>query len=458
MSEKIYGWLLRLYPSQFRQAHGDEALQLFRDRARHETGFFRRLRLWFDLLADLAVSLSREYGYERAVLISASAYQRSDGVPFFFQLAGQLPHPGALFSGAALSLSALAAVWLLLGHGGNYTTAASSGQWFGDSSSSRQPYFQQNEGDLSGRKNNAAIVDRHLAVAERKRIVDAVVANLKAHYVDRDVAKRMADALLAHEQRGDDDAVLGDAFANLLTAQMRDVSHDMHLEMVYSESPLPNQPSEPTGEERARYRTRMERENCTFEKVATLPYNIGYLKLDSFPDTSVCQPMAVAAMASLNHVDAVIFDLRDNTGGYPNMVLFMASYLFDHPEYMYNPRENISPRSWTSSPVPGNSLADKPVYILTSSSTWSGAEQFCYDLKMLKRATLVGETTRGGAHAGTWYRIDDHYGMGIPETRPINPFSDKDWEGVGVVPDLKVEAATALRTAEQLATKQLRKN
>jgi hypothetical protein len=457
MSEKIYRWLLRLYPSQFRQAHGHEALQLFRDRACHEKGFFPRLRLWLDLLADLAVSLPREYGYDRAVLVSASVYQRSDGIPFFFQLGGELPRPGALFSGAALSLTALAIVWLLLGHGGNYAAAASSGQWLGDSHSSGQQFWQPKESDVTGPRNNTAIVDPNLAAAERKRIVDAAVANLKAHYVDRDVAVQMADALLAHEQRGDDDGVLGNAFADLLTAQMRDVSHDMHLEMVYSEPPLPNQPSEPTAEELLRYRTAMVQNNCTFEKVAILPHNIGYLKLNSFPDTSVCQPMAVAAMACLNHVDAVIFDLRDNAGGNPNMVSFVASYLFDHPEYMYNPRENISLRSWTSSPVPGNSLADKPVYILTSSSTWSGAEQFCYDLKMLKRATLVGQTTRGGAHSGTWYRIDDHYGMGIPETRPINPFSDKDWAGIGVAPDVKVEAATALTTAEELAGKQLRK-
>jgi C-terminal processing protease CtpA/Prc len=88
-------------------------------------------------------------------------------------------------------------------------------------------------------------------------------------------------------------------------------------------------------------------------------------------------------------------------------------------------------------------LADKPVYVLTSGSTWSGAEQFSYDLKMLKRATLVGETTRGGAHAGTFHRIDDHFGMGIPEERFINPYGEADWEGVGVQPDVKVKAADA---------------
>jgi len=207
----------------------------------------------------------------------------------------------------------------------------------------------------------------------------------------------------------------------------------------------------------ARYRKAMEQENCMFEKVEILPHNIGYLKLTSFPDISVCRQQAAAAMASVNGADALIFDLRENRGGVPEMVAFFASYLFDHPEYFYNPRENTTRESWTHSPVPGNRLADKPVYILTSSRTISGAEQFCYDLKMLKRATLVGEKTAGSAHSGVFYRIDDHFGMGIPETKAINPFSTTDWAEVGVEPDVRVNAPEALETAEKLAESRLRK-
>jgi len=162
-------------------------------------------------------------------------------------------------------------------------------------------------------------------------------------------------------------------------------------------------------------------------------------------------------MAQLNRADAIIFDLRDNRGGEPDTVAFIAAYLFDHPEYWYNPRESTTQQSWTRSPVPGSDLADKPVYVLTSARTYSGAEQFSYDLKMLKRATLVGETTGGGAHAGVWHRIDDHFGMGIPETRAINPFSKTDWAEIGVEPDVKVKAADALETAEKLAETKLRR-
>ena len=217
-----------------------------------------------------------------------------------------------------------------------------------------------------------------LDAAERHRLIDGAIANLKQHYIYPDAAQKMADALLAHEKSGDDDAETdSEAFAALLTRQMRDVSPDMHLVVVYSQAPLPQRLTGPTPEDLARYREAMEHENCAFEKVKILPRNIGYLKLNSFPDPSVCRSTARTVMASLNHVDAIIFDLRDNRGGEPDMVALMAAYLFDHPEYWYNPRENTTQQSWTLSPVPGNRLADKPVYVLTSARTFSGAEQFC---------------------------------------------------------------------------------
>jgi C-terminal processing protease CtpA/Prc len=287
--------------------------------------------------------------------------------------------------------------------------------------------------------------------AERQRVIDAACANLKQYYIDHHAALKMADALLASSKKGVYESVTdGAALADLLTRQIREISHDMHLEVVYSPTPLPHLPQGPSPDDQERYRRAMKLEKCTFEKVEVLAHNIGYLKINSFPDPAVCEATASTAMASLNRVDAIIYDLRDNRGGEPAMVMFMAAYLFDHPEYMYNPRENTSRKSWTQ-PVPGNKLTDKPVYILTSGRTFSGAEQFCFNLKMLKRATLVGETTGGAAHAGVFHRIDDHFGIGILETRAINPFSSVDWEGTGVEPDVKVAAADALETAKALA-------
>ena len=489
MSEKIYALLLRLFPSHFRKAYRDEALQLFRDRAREEKGLFLSVRLWFDLLADLVISVPREYFYAEPELLAASGH-RLGGTPSFYFMGNDSPRPGALLLGALLSLAALVSFSTLLSQGGIHksrnasvrqlrrpaTPAHSAPQVARDRKSSttgenesqslRSVDQEDSSGSMQPIPNEAgtavaaAIAHGNVDASERQRVVDAAMANLKQHYVYPEMAQKMAETLLANEKRGEYNAITdGDTFAHQLTKQMRDVSHDMHLELVYSQDPLPPQPSETrqTPEELARYREAMKQINCAFEKIETLPHNIGYLKFNFFPDRSVCEQTAIAAMASLNNADALIIDLRDNRGGMPNMVALMASYLFDHPEYFYNPRENTTQESWTHSPIPGNKLADKPVYVLTSSRTFSGAEQFCYDLKMVKRATLVGETTGGGAHSGVWYRIDDHFGMGIPETKPINPYATPDWEGTGVEPDVKVNAADALTTAEKLAQNKLRK-
>jgi Peptidase family S41/N-terminal domain of Peptidase_S41 in eukaryotic IRBP len=530
MSEKIYALFLRLFPSHFQKTYGEEALLLFRDRARDEKGLSARLRLWLDLLADLVISVPREYFYAEPELLAVSG-QRFGGTPSFYFLGDASPRPGALLLGAVISLAAVATFSSLLSQGGNHrlrTTSARqiqrsvappsfgssrpAAQAAGDSSSSAddgketlssapgnatraatpftaaeghpvkspsdaillhdsapaaQPSTtgQRDSGGSpqqprseAGTSAETAVAHANVDAAERQRVLDAAVSNLKQHYIYPDVAQKMSEALLAHQKHGEDDAITdGHAFAHQLTTQMRDVSHDMHLELVYSQDPLPSQPTGPTPEGLARYREAMRQSNCTFEKVQTLPHNIGYLKMNSFPDRSACEQTARAAMASLNHADALIMDLRDNRGGMPDTVAFVSAYLFDHPEYLYNPRENTTEQSWTHSPVPGNKIADKPVYVLTSSRTFSGAEQFCYDLKMLKRVTLVGETTGGAAHAGVWYRIDDHFGMGIPETKPINPYATPDWAGTGVEPDVRVKAADALAAAVKLAESKLQK-
>jgi hypothetical protein len=401
-----------------------------------------------------------------------------------------------LFYGAILSLATFGAVSILIVHGARYRPAPfwnSQGRHphsaisSASRNSSRQPSgdgqgkIMAPDGptrDISSLETSGAepknVQSKHPAMldkaglkqailvnvgqpkpidaVERKHVIGAAVANLKQYYFDRDVAQKTAEALMAHEASGADNAATdGEALAVLLTRQMRDTSHDMHLVMEYSPVVLREHPLESTPEDLARYRKTVKQNNCFFEKVEILPHNIGYLKLNSFPELSECQTTATTAMASLNHADAIIFDLRDNTGGFPGMVSLIASYLFDRPVHIFNPREGSSQNSWTRSPVAGNKLADKPAYVLTSRSTWSGAEQFSYNLKMLKRATLVGETTRGGTHAGVFHRIDDHFGMGIPEIRIVNPFGKADWEGTGVEPDVKVKAADALQTALQLA-------
>jgi hypothetical protein len=466
MSEKIYAWLLRLYPSRFREEYGEAALELFRDRASDERRFFARLRLWLDLVSDLAVSIPREYRRAQPALAAAPADLR----PCFYFAANESPRAGALLIGALLSLVPVFALAIPFDHYRPHLWFAPLRRplyvpWSPLVLSAHKMVRQVNHPEgfqmLPVAMLNVAQEPAEapkLDAAERRRVVETAIADLKQHYVSHDVAQEIADALTAHQKAGDYDAATDSAsFADLLTKQLREVSRDLHLDVAYVPGGIPDRPIGPTPESTARYRQALEQQNCTFEKVAILAHNIGYLKLNSFPDVAFCRQAATGAMAKVNGTDAIIFDLRDNRGGYPDMVALIAAYLFDHAEYLYNPKDVVTEQSWTRSPVPDSRLADKPAYVLTSGRTASAAEQFSFDLKMLRRATLVGETTRGATHSGVFYRIDDHFGIGIPEVKAINPFSQSDWAVVGVEPDVKVSAAEALEKAQQLAESRLRK-
>jgi C-terminal processing protease CtpA/Prc len=192
--------------------------------------------------------------------------------------------------------------------------------------------------------------------------------------------------------------------------------------------------------------------------VEILPGNVGYVKLDGFAPVNLCASTVVAAMNFVANVDAIIFDLRDNGGGDPLMVSYVSSYLFDQPTHLNDiwTRATDSTRQfWTDAQVSGKRLGTQPAFVLTSSRTFSGGEGFAYGLKTQKRATIIGETTGGGAHPVRGEKIDDRFVINVPYARAINPITKTNWEGTGVEPDVKVAAADALTTAQKLAAEKL---
>jgi hypothetical protein len=457
MSEVIFRLLLHLYPSRFRQEYGDEALQLFRDRGHDETGVWPSVRLWFDLLTDLVISLPREYCDTRLEMASAPVKTCSDGTPTFFVFDTASPGRRPLLLGGLLSLITLVSFPRLMNEVGNFRPPsgwnfASPGAYDRQSGELHRPTSESKQSVAQP----SPVTHPTLDATSRHRIIASAIASITQHHIDPLEAQKAADALLAHERQGDDDSATStEQFIRLATKQMREATGDHQLELLYSARAIPERTSGPPPALPVAYRDEMQRVNCAFERVEILPHNVGYLKLNAFPDTSVCQGTANAAMAKLNDADALIFDLRDNRGGFPSMVSLVAAYLFDHPEYMYCPLENTTAESWTRSPVPGNKLANKPVYILTSSRTISAAEEFTYDLKMLKRATLVGETTAGANHAANLHPIGDNFYVATVEVRAINPYSKYDWNDTGVDPDFKVRAPGALTAALRLVDKKL---
>ena len=304
----------------------------------------------------------------------------------------------------------------------------------------------------------AVLENVSMDAAERKKVIDGVDIDLKEYYVEPAAAQQMADALKAHESKGDYDAISdGDAFAARLTNDMQEVSHDRHLRVDFSPFKMPPR-TEPTPEDEARFHQQMEHDNCAFDKIEILPNNIGYVKFDGFMDASFCGPTVVAAMAFVAHTDAIIFDLRHNGGGQPAMVTLIASYLFDQPTHLidiYNRKEDSTTQNWTLAYLPGARLTKQSVFVLTSKGTFSGAEEFAFDLKNQKRATIVGETTGGGAHPVSGHAVADYFMVGVPFAKSLDPVTKTNWEGTGVEPDVKVPAADALATAEKLAMEKI---
>jgi hypothetical protein len=297
--------------------------------------------------------------------------------------------------------------------------------------------------------------------AERRRVVNGAAAMLDSFYVFPDVAKRMGDSARAHLARGDYDAYdSGMGFARHLTDDLTAVSHDKHLNVRFIARVLPPDrpqgaaPPAPSPDDIARARREVDEGNCSFQKVERMAGNVGYLKFDAFEDTDLCAPTVAAAMTFLAGTRAMIIDLRENGGGAPKMVALVSSYLFDkrtHLNDLWTRSTNATAEFWTQDSVAGRRFGgEKPVYVLTSARTFSGAEEFAYNLKTLKRATIVGETTGGGAHPVRGRRIDEHFMIGVPFSRAINPITHTNWEGVGVEPDTKVAAGTALETALKL--------
>ncbi len=301
------------------------------------------------------------------------------------------------------------------------------------------------------------------AVLEPQQISDAVTRIAEAverGYVFEDKAVTMKELLLARLEDNSYDETRDFAeLADRLTADLQSINGDLHLRVRTLPPPDKVAPKLSAAERRQQERDRSRLRNFGFEKIARLPGNVGYLDLRGFADAGSARPTAVAAMNFLANSDALIFDLRRNGGGSPSMIQLLSSYLFQDRVHLNSFEVRGAPKNqefWTEEDVVGPKMTSQPVYVLTSSYTFSAAEEFTYNLKNMKRATIVGETTGGGAHPVRTFRLPDHgLGVSIPFGRAINPISKTNWEGTGVTPHVEVAADQALLTAHQAAIAKL---
>jgi hypothetical protein len=299
--------------------------------------------------------------------------------------------------------------------------------------------------------------DFTIDAAERDRVLDRLAQELKDAYVFPDVGAKMAADIAA--RRGEYEKVTsGPELARQLTEHLQAISKDKHLRVRASATPFPKPPKDgPTAADRGRDKEFARKVNGAVQKVERLPGNVGYLEIRNFMQPEgVAEPFS-AAMDFLARTEALILDLRRNGGGSPKGVALVCSYFFGeepvHLNSLYWRKGDRTEEFWTLKSVAGKRYLGKDVYVLTSRRTFSGAEECAYNLQTQKRATLVGETTGGGAHPTRGNRITDHFGVGVPYARSINPVTKTNWEGTGVKPDVAVPADQALHTAHLLALK-----
>jgi len=198
-------------------------------------------------------------------------------------------------------------------------------------------------------------------------------------------------------------------------------------------------------------RQRGRLDNFGIRQVERLDGNVGYLDVRRVAVPANAGPAITAAMELVAGSYALVIDLRHNGGGSPEGVVFWCSYLVDerptHLNDIFHADTGETRQFWGLPYVPGTRYLDRPVYVLTSGRTFSGGEDFAYTLQALGRATVVGETTGGGAHPTRGFPISAAVHIGVPFARSVNPVTGTNWQGTGVVPDVPADEGRAYDVA-----------
>jgi hypothetical protein len=305
--------------------------------------------------------------------------------------------------------------------------------------------------------SNSDLQAQALTAEFKKSSIEQISALLDERYVFPDVAKATGEHLKKQLAAGVFDKCDDiPTFAEALTREAQSVAKDKHLRVrpAPPNQPRPDDTPERQADGLLRDKARQREFTAGFAAVEKLEGNVGYLDLRGFAPPQMGKPVADLYMGLLATSDAVIIDLRKNGGGSPAMVQYLCSFFFDkrlHLNSLYWREGDRTEEFWTLDEVGGKKMPDVPLFVLTGKYTFSGAEEFSYNMQTQKRAALVGETTGGGANPGGGMPVNDRLMMFVPTGRAINPITKTNWEGVGVVPEVKVPEAEALDKALELA-------
>ena len=284
-------------------------------------------------------------------------------------------------------------------------------------------------------------------------VIDQVASLVRTHYVFPEVGASVADRLTAAGSDGRyDDMTEPVELAERMTADLQVGNDDKHLRLLHHIDELFDEGADPVAEEAAWVR-RVELNAAGMARAERLAGNVGVLEIrPTLFAPKYAGAAAAGAMAMLWATDALLLDLRGCRGGSPDMVALLCSYLFEdepvHLNDLVTPSAGTVRQYWTVPQLVGPRFGgSKPIWVLTSATTFSAAEELTYNLQQLKRAVVVGERTRGGAHPREGFTVHPHLEATVPIQRAVNPVSGTNWEGTGITPDLEVAAEAAFAVA-----------
>lgn len=294
-------------------------------------------------------------------------------------------------------------------------------------------------------------------------IIEEVARLIEEKYVFPGIALKIAENIRGkHANKAYGPIEKLSDFLQQVTHDLRAVNDDAHLGVIPRKGPVMDGVS-PEEMYKSIFLKRAPFQNFGFKTIQRLLGNVGCLVLDEFSyvemdGENVGGDTARAAMQVLSHCDALIVDLRDNFGGREEMALLLLDYFFDGSIHLLNNRYRGREETeiWTQGERSGGRLAEIPLYVLTSRHTVSGGEMFAYVLKNRKRATIIGEKTRGAAHRTHLYSLKSGgIDVAIPVGTTIDPETGTDWEGKGVEPDVEVPSGKAMDVAYKKALETL---
>ena len=298
--------------------------------------------------------------------------------------------------------------------------------------------------------------DVTIDASARTLAIESLIARIDEYYPLPEMRKRLTTELRKRYKAGAyDNIVSAKAFRTQLTSDLRTLSKDEHFNVDYFVVPRPFPEVEKESADPNSSRELIAAvHNLGFDTVERLPGNVGFMRLRTFEEPGETGEVIAAAMTFLARTDAMIIDLRTNKGGYGETVALLASYFLPEATAISESKSKEGLRqAWTSTFVPGPKYLDKPVYVLMSKKTFSAPEAFAYDLQALKRVTVVGEVSRGGANPSVQILLSDRFGAIIPVATTRNPITNTSWDGKGVTPDIPSTSDQALDVAHLAAVR-----